>query len=84
MENQLLGPQQIIKAFDEHMEQFKWRLSYLQRDVELEAYRQLVSTLQHEINSNKHMIQKLEYVLKKMGIDPRQSQFWSQKEDNND
>ncbi len=80
--NHLLEPQQILGAFDEHMDKFKWRLGDIQKDIEIAAYRQLISTLQYKANSLENLVDKLESVFKDMNINPREHPIWATKLEN--
>lgn len=75
---------QILKAFDEHMDKFMWRIRDLQESVEIEAYRQLVDSLTYELNKARNVKNKLEYVFKCLGIDPRETPHWATKGPDND
>lgn len=74
-----LEPQQILNAFDEHWDKFRWRYRQDEQRLEAEAYRQLVETLSAELKSMRHVNEKLEHVFKAVGIDPREHKAWVEK-----
>jgi hypothetical protein len=75
----LHDPQQILNAFDKHFDQFKSRLRKVQGQIEIEAYRQLIETLTHQLNSERQVNAKLEHVFKSLDIDPREQKAWAEK-----
>lgn len=72
----MIEQQQILAAFDEHMDKFKWRMRETESAIEVEAYRQLVDSLSSKANNLSHQIERMEAVFKALNINPREHIAW--------
>lgn len=72
--------QQIVGAYEAHMQKFEIYLRDTTERLTNEAWRQALEKVSHNYVMEKHLRQKYEQIFKAVGVNPREHPLWVARE----